>query len=81
VLALASVALVARIGVAGAPEAREQQPRVRALLAGWHAIGTEPGLLVVIGLVSVQTFVAGLFDVLVVVLAVDLLDVDVAAVG
>ena len=81
VLALVSVAPVARIGVAGAPEAGEQQSRVRALLAGWHAIGTEPGLLVVIGLFSVQTFVAGLFNVLVVVLAVDLLHVDVAAVG
>jgi MFS family permease len=51
------------------------------LLGGWRAIVTERGLRVVIGLFSVQTFVAGLFNVLVVVLAVDLLDRDVSAVG
>jgi MFS family permease len=80
-LALASVALVAHIGVAGVPEAREPHPRARVLLAGWHAIATEPALRLVIGLFSVQTFVAGLFNVLVVVLAVDLLHVDVSGVG
>jgi MFS family permease len=81
VLALVSVAFVARIGVAGAPEEREPHPRTRVLLAGWHTIATDPRLRIVMGLFSVQTFVAGLFNVLVVVLAVDLLDFDVSAVG
>jgi MFS family permease len=80
-LAFASAVLVSRIRVAGRPEPDERHALARMLLGGWRAIVTERGLRVVIGLFSVQTFVAGLFNVLVVVLAVDLLDRDVSAVG
>jgi MFS family permease len=80
-LAFASAALVSRISVAGTPEPEERRGLARMLLGGWRAIMTEPGLRLVIGLFSVQTFVAGLFNVLILVLAVDLLDLDVSAVG
>ena len=80
-LSLVSVALVARIGVAGEPAATESVGRSHTLLAGWLAIIREPALRVVIGLFSAQTFVAGMLNVLVVVLAIELLDLGTAGVG
>ena len=66
---LVSVVLIARIRLAGAPGPELSGARSQTLLAGWRAIVSEPGLRVVIGLFSAQTLVAGMFNVLVVVLA------------
>jgi MFS family permease len=79
-LVLVSAAFVARIQIEGAPR-EDGQPRGQALLAGWRVILGQPGLRVVIGLFSAQTLVAGIFNVLVVVLAVELLGLDVSGVG
>ena len=79
--ALVSVALVARIGVAGSLRPTPRRSRSHTLLAGWRAIVSEPSLRVVIGLFSAQTLVAGMLNVLVVVLAIELLDLGTAGVG
>jgi hypothetical protein len=80
-LAFVSVALVARIGVAGEPAPEPSTARWHTLLAGWRAIVAEPGLRVVIALFSAQTLVAGMLNVLVVVLAIELLELGTAGVG
>jgi hypothetical protein len=80
-LLLVSVGLVARIGVAGEPSPEPAVPRSETLLAGWKAIVSVPELRVVIGLFSAQTLVAGLVQVLVVVLAIELLSLGTAGVG
>ena len=80
-LLLVSVALVARIGLAGEPSPELNAASSHTLLAGWRAIVSEPGLRVVIGLFSAQTLVAGMLNVLVVVLAIELLDLGTAGVG
>jgi MFS family permease len=80
-LSLVSIALVARIRVAGETVPTEAAGRSHTLLAGWRAIVDEPALRVVIGLFSAQTFVAGMLNVLVVVLAIELLDLGTAGVG
>jgi MFS family permease len=76
-----AVVLVLRLGVAGEPAPEHQARPGRSLLAGWRCILAEPELRVVIGLFSVQTFVAGMFNVLVVVLAIEVLDLGTAGVG
>ena len=81
VLAFLSVALVARIGVAGEPVPEARAGRTHTLLAGWRTIAAEPRLRVVIALFAIQTFVAGMFNVLVVALAIELLDLGTAGVG
>ncbi len=80
-LLLVAVVLVARIGATGEPSREVHDDRLRTLLAGWQTIVAEPGLRVVIGLFSVQTLVAGMFNVLVVVLAIEVLDLGTAGVG
>ncbi len=79
---LVAMALVARIGVAGEPP-KEQQviARSHTLLAGWRTIVSEPDLRIVIGLFSVQTLVAGMLNVFVVVLAIELLELGTPGVG
>jgi MFS family permease len=77
---LASVALVARIGVAGRPVS-DETTHSRALLAGWGAIVSEPGLRALIALFSAQTLVAGMTQVLAVVMAIELLSLGTAGVG
>ena len=69
-LLLVSVALAARISIAGELSPEASVPRSETLLAGWRAIVSEPGLRVVIGLSTAQTLVAGLVQVLVVVMAI-----------
>ena len=81
VLAFLSVALVARIRVAGEPAPEARTSRTHTLLAGWRTIASEPRLRVVIALFATQTLVAGMFNVLVVVLAIELLDLGTAGVG
>ena len=80
-LALAAVALVARIGIAGEPEPDAGSGRSHTLLAGWRTIASEAHLRVVIALFSIQTLVAGLLNVLVVALAIEVLDIGTAGVG
>lgn len=80
-LLLVSVTLVARIGLAGEPAPELSTARSHTFLAGWRAIVSEPSLRVVIGLFSAQTLVAGMLNVLVVVLAIELLGLGTAGVG
>jgi MFS family permease len=80
-LLLLSVALVARIGSAGEPAPESGAARSHTLLAGWRAIVSDPGLRVLIGLFTAQTLVAGLLQVLVVVVAIELLSLGTAGVG
>jgi MFS family permease len=80
-LLLVSVVLAARISVAGEPKAEPSVSRSEQLLAGWRAIVSEPGLRVVVGLFTAQTLVAGLVQVLVVVVAIELLSLGTSGVG
>ncbi len=80
-LALLSVVLVARIGAAGVPAPEPSAARAHTFLAGWRAIVAEPGLRVLMVLFSAQTLVAGMFNVLVVVLAIEVLEIGTAGVG
>jgi MFS family permease len=81
VVLLLSVALIARIGAAGKPEPEASATRSHALLAGWRAIVSDRGLRILIGLFSAQTLVAGLLQVLVVVVAIELLALGTGGVG
>jgi MFS family permease len=77
-----AILLVARIGVAGEPSPEEHAGgHRRSLLAGWQCILGEPDLRLVIGLFGFQALVAGIFNVLVVVLAIEVLDLGTAGVG
>jgi MFS family permease len=80
-LLLVTVVLVAGIGTPGEPAPEAPAPRLRTLLAGWATIVSQPGLRVVIFLYSAQTLVAGMLSVLVVVLAIQVLDLGTAGVG
>jgi MFS family permease len=63
------------------PARREAEPLLPSMLAGFRAIAAEPALRVVIGLNSAQTLVTGVFEVLVVVVALRLLDAGNGGVG
>jgi MFS family permease len=80
-LLLLSVALIARIGDSGEPAPESGAARSHTLLAGWRAILSDPGLRILIGLFTAQTLVAGLLQVLVVVVAIELLSLGTAGVG
>jgi MFS family permease len=80
-LVAVAILLVARIGVAGEPSPEEHVGHRRSLLAGWQCIAAEPDLRLVIGLFGFQALVAGMFNVLVVVLAIEVLDLGTAGVG
>ena len=82
-----SAALV--IGLRGHEQARERPPRAgdaaegesTGMLAGIATIVREPNLRTLVGLYGAQTLVAGALNVLVVVTAFELLDLDAAGVG
>lgn len=80
-LALASALLAALIRHVGAPSVAVESVDSHTLLAGWHTIAGDPALRVLVGLFSAQTVVAGLFNVLVVVTAIELLDLGTSGVG
>ena len=80
-LVAVAVVLALRVGVAGEPSAEPHGDGGHGLLAGWRCILAERELRVVIGLFSVQTLVAGMFNVLVVVLAIEVLDLGTPGVG
>lgn len=77
-----SAVFVARI-----PKTEQPQPAAHVhedeggIAAGFRAVKSEPRLRVVIGLYSAQTLVAGAYSVLVVVVALELLDLGNAGVG
>jgi MFS family permease len=80
-LLVVAVVLVARMGVAGEPAPEHATHRLATLLAGWNTILAQSDLRIVIGLFSVQALVAGMFNVLVVVLAIEVLDLGTPGVG
>jgi MFS family permease len=80
-LVVVAIVLVARIGVAGKPSPEEHGGHRRSLLAGWQCILADPDLRLVIVLFGFQALVAGVFNVLVVVLAIEVLDLGTAGVG
>jgi MFS family permease len=80
-LLLLSVAFIARIGTAGEPSPEAGVERLHTLLAGWRAIASDHGLRVLVALFTAQTLVAGLLQVLVVVVAIELLSLGTAGVG
>jgi len=63
------------------PEEREEESIRDELLAGFRAIAGERRLRLLVGLFSAQTFVDGMLNVLIVVVALDLLDTGRAGVG
>ncbi|TML72839.1 MAG: MFS transporter [Actinobacteria bacterium] len=74
---LVSVVLVAAIDVPGLPRADDARPES----TGWRAIASNRSLRIVVGLFSIQTLVAGMLNVLVVVIAIELLGLGKAGVG
>jgi MFS family permease len=88
VFAAASVAflvsglLVAGIKVEAAPErAAEEGGFFREFFAGFRAIGSDRNLRLIIGLYGAQTLIAGALNVLIVVAALELLDLGESGVG
>jgi MFS family permease len=78
---LLSVALVAAIRIPGLPSLDAASEESKMFLAGWTAIVSDRSLRLVVGLFSVQTLVAGMLNVLVVVMAIELLGLGTAGVG
>ena len=78
---LVSFVLVAAIDVPGLPRADDARPESSTFLAGWRAIASNRSLRIVVGLFSIQTLVAGMLNVLVVVIAIELLGLGKAGVG
>lgn len=79
-----SAALVLRISASGAPTPGDQpvtRRRGHGLTAGFRAIGSNRDLFVLCSLYTGQTLVAGALNVLVVVTALELLELDEAGVG
>ena len=79
---------VARIGHHGRPEPRaadedgtHEGGRLREGLAGFREIAAQPGLRVLVLLLAAETFVDGAVDVLLVVLALETLDIGASGVG
>jgi MFS family permease len=73
------------VGVRPVAQAEPEEPREESireeLLAGFRAIAGERRLRLLVGLFSAQTFVDGMLNVLIVVVALDLLDTGRAGVG
>ena len=82
-LLLCSAALLIGIRPVAAPEPeeREEESIREELLAGFRAIAGERRLRLLVGFFSAQTFVDGMLNVLIVVIALDLLDTGRAGVG
>ena len=90
-LALALTAVMfalAALALAGIPrDVREPEPhaepeeRLEEVAAGFRAVAAEPGLRLVVGVLGVSTLVEGAIDVLVVLIALELLDLGAAGVG
>jgi MFS family permease len=78
---------VARIGHHGRPEPRaadedtHEGGRLREALAGFRELAAQPGLRMIVLLLAAETFVDGAVDVLLVVLALEILDIGASGVG
>src|SRR5207237_1043530 len=69
------------VGRDESPAASGEEPLLPSLLAGFRAIGSEPALRVVVTLTGVQQVVIGVFEVLLVVYALRVLDAGNSGVG
>jgi MFS family permease len=78
---LFAAAMVARIPAEEKAEPKERGGAAREAFAGFRTIATEPDLRVLVALFSAQTLVAGALNVLIVVSALDLLDLGEEGVG
>ena len=79
---LLSAILIGRVRVDAQPEPRERRGRVfREFTAGFVTLYRERGLRVLVFLLASQTFVAGMLNVLIVVIALRLLDLGEEGVG
>ena len=76
-----SVACVLGVRRDESPAASGEEPLLPSLLAGFRAIGSEPALRVVVTLTGVQQVVIGVFEVLLVVYALRVLDAGNSGVG
>jgi MFS family permease len=76
-----SVACVLGVRRDESPAASGEEPLLPSLLAGFRAIGSEPALRVVVTLTGVQQVVIGVFEVLLVVYALRVLDAGSSGVG
>jgi len=88
VLAASSVAfLISALLVSGIrvereiPQSFAREPWARRMFAGFSAIASDPGLRVIVLLYGAQTLVAGALNVLIVVSALELLDLGEAGIG
>lgn len=80
--ALVSAVLVARISPEPARErASAREGKLKTAFAGFGTVVTDPSLRILEGLMAAQTLVAGAFNVLVVVAALELLDVGSSGLG
>ena len=79
---LLAALLISRVRVETQPEPRERRDAVwHEFTAGFVTIFREPGLRVLVALLAAQTFVAGALNVLIVVTALQLLDLGEDGVG
>jgi MFS family permease len=76
-----SALVISRIRVEEPPERRETSGPLREFTAGFATLAREPGLRVLVLLLSAQTLVAGALNVLIVVSALQLLDLGEEGVG
>jgi MFS transporter/cyclic nucleotide-binding protein len=76
-----SASFVARIPAGTRPASEHVDEESTGLVAGFRAVRAEPRLQLFIGLYSAQTIIAGAYNVLVVVVALQLLDLGNAGVG
>jgi MFS family permease len=76
-----SASFIVRIHADYEPAAPEEHGILREALAGFETLGREPRLRLLVGLFGAQTLVAGALTVIVVVTAIDLLDIGESGVG
>jgi MFS family permease len=76
-----SASFIVRIHADYEPVAPEEHGILREALAGFETLGREPRLRLLVGLFGAQTLVAGALSVLVVVTAIDVLDIGKSGVG
>jgi MFS family permease len=76
-----SASFIVRIHADYEPRAPEEHGILREALAGFETLGREPRLRLLVGIFGAQTLVAGALTVLLVVTAIDLLDIGKSGVG
>lgn len=76
-----SATFIARIRADYEPAVREEHGIIREALVGFQTLGSEPRLRLLIGIFGAQTLVAGALTVMIVVTALDLLELGQSGVG